>query len=331
MGGRGALASAGMTDTDVRAALESWTPPRTAEWNPGWRSALASWAEPHLDLVEDAAWGAQVRDAVGLPVDDPLLWANQRIQLPSGGWAVTGIRFRGRDVTKPFVDVIATSVTPDAAGLGELAAVLPAYAAFAPLCLRVHLPGAVRATTFPAPADFVATPDQFVVAGPVAAVRERPGRPGSGAVALGPIDPEEAAVRCAAIYADVRRTHPALGDWATPAEAEDLEDAADEALLFGVLVDGQPAGVVAAVREDAYGLTGFLVEEIALDTAHRGKRLGPVVLQRLAERLPAGPSDVLWGHVHPDNTPSLRNALASGREVVSTLVWITPEGSPGMA
>ncbi len=319
-----------MTDTDVHTALEAWSPARTAEWNPDWRQDLAAWAEPNLALVGDAAWGARVRDAVGLPVDDALLWANRRVELPSGGWAITGIRFRGRDVTKPFVDIIATSITPDAAGLTELAEVLPTYEDFSPLCIRVHLPEEVSSTTFPRSAGFVATPDQFVVAGPVTTVHDHPQRPGSDAVTLGPLDAEEAAASCAAIYADVRRIHPALDDWATPADADDLEDAADEGLLFAALVDGQPAGVVAAVRADAHGMTGFLVEEIALDTAHRGKGLGPVVLQRLAERLPAGPHDVLWGHIHPNNTPSLRNALASGREVVSTLVWITPDGFPGM-
>lgn len=317
-----------MIDAEIQAALETWTPPQVATVNPSWRDDLARWAEPSLALVGDAAWGGQVRDAVGLPVADPLLWANRRIELESGRWAVTGIRFRGRDVAAPFVDVIATDVGPDAEGIAELAGVLPHYEPFAPLCLRVHLPGDARSAALAGP--FTAVTDQLVVAGPVARMTGHEPGPRSDAVELTRTTPDEAAERVAQIYEEARRTTPSLADWATPADADQLEDADDEGLLFDVVVDGRAAGVVASVREDAYGSTGFVVEEIALDAAHRGRGYGPAVLQHLARRLPASASDVLWGHVHPDNAPSLRNALASGREVVSSFVWITPDGWPGM-
>lgn len=319
-----------MIDADVRAALEVWSPAELPSWNPAWREELARWAEPSLALVGDAAWGGAVRDAVQLPVADPLLWANRRLSLSSGGWAVTGIRFRGRDVTKPFVDVIATSVTPDAAGIAELAEVLVHHEAFAPRCLRVHLPGDARGAGALAGAPFASAPDQLVVAGSVTAVNARPRTARSSAVELVRSTPEAAAARVAGIYAEVQRSRPDIDEWATPASADDLADADDEGLLFDVVVQGRTAGVVAAARDDAYGFTGFGVEEIALDAEHRRRGYGPAVLQHLAQRLPAGAPDVLWGHVHPDNTPSLRNALASGRTVVSSLVWVTPTGWPGM-
>jgi L-amino acid N-acyltransferase YncA len=316
-----------MTDAAVRTALETWSPAQVAEWNPSWRQDLAAWAEPSLDLVGDASWGAAVRDAVQLPVADPLLWANRHVQLSSGHWAVTGIRLRGRDVTKPFVDVIATDVAPDPAGIAELAEVLPVYRDFAPLCLRVHLPGDQRSA--PASDGFTAVPDLLVVAAPVSRVAERPAS-GAADVELVRTEPAGAAVRVAAVYDGLRRSEPDLDQWATAADEDALADADDEGLLFDVVVDGRTAGVVAATRDDAYGLTGFGVAEIVLDAEHRGHGYGPLVLRQLARALPAAPADVLWGHIHPGNTPSLRNALASGREVVSSLVWVTPTGSPGM-
>jgi L-amino acid N-acyltransferase YncA len=316
-----------MIDAAVQGALERWAPAQVADWNPSWRRDLAAWAEPSLDLVEDASWGAAVRDAVQLPVADPLLWANRHVQLSSGHWAVTGIRFRGRDVTKPFVDVIATDVAPDAAGIAELAEVLPVYRDFAPLCLRVHLPGDAR--TAPAPDGSTAVPDLLVVAAPVARVAEGPAS-GAADVELVRTEPVGAAVRVAAAYDGLRRSEPDLDQWATAADEDALADADDEGLLFDVVVDGRTAGVVAVTRDDAYGLTGFGVEEIVLDAEHRGHGYGPLVLRQLARALPAAPADVLWGHIHPGNTPSLRNALASGREVVSSMVWVSPTGYPGM-
>ncbi|MDY1003977.1 hypothetical protein [Curtobacterium sp. CFBP9011] len=316
-----------MTDAAVLSALETWSPTQLRDWNPSWRQDLAVSAEPALALVGDASWGAAVRDAVQLPVADPLLWANRRLELSSGHWAITGIRFRGRDVAKPFVDVIATDVTPDAAGIAELAEVLAAHREFAPLCLRVHLPGDQRSA--PASDGFTAVPDLLVVAAPVTRVAD--GAAGTGAdVELVRAEPAGAAVRVADAYDGLRRSVPDLDQWATPADEDALADADEEGLLFDVLIAGRTAGVVAAARDDVDGFTGFTVEEIVLDAEHRGHGYGPLVLRQLARALPAGTSDVLRGHIHPGNTRSLRNALASGREVVSSLVWVTPTGSPGM-
>lgn len=327
-----------MRNTDVLEALAAWVPPVVRQWNPRWEADVTDWVEPDLALVGDAAWGATVRDAVQLPVADPLAWANRRVDLSDGGWAVAGIRFRGRDVTKPFVDVIATTATPDADGLGRLAALMEHYAAFAPLCLRVHLPGDRRSHVRP-PGDRLGAaagggpdvrPDQLVVAGRVQDMRVHPRSARSADVELVPTTPDAAAEHAATLYAGIRRARPELDEWAAPSDADGLESAADEGLLFAVTVDGVPAGIVAAERDDAYGMTGFAVQEIVLDDAHRGQGLGTATMQLLADALPAAPDDVLWGHIHPDNAASLANAESTGRQVVSTLTWVTPEGHPGM-
>ena len=72
----------------------------------------------------DTDFGREFRDGVGAGVPaDPLAWANRFLELPDGGWAVTGIRFRGRDTARPFVDVVATTApaTPD--GLSVVAVI----------------------------------------------------------------------------------------------------------------------------------------------------------------------------------------------------------------
>lgn len=79
--------------------------------------------------MDDAAFGSEYAQTVGLEgIGSPLDWANRRIELPDGGWAVTGIRFRGRDVRRPFIDVLATTASATRDGLSLIAqALVPAY------------------------------------------------------------------------------------------------------------------------------------------------------------------------------------------------------------
>ncbi len=323
--------------TELARARLAWVSPRLREWYDDARLVrhLASGLADEADRVGDIVFGAEFRDGVGIDASaDPLDWSNRRIDLPTGGWAVAGIRFRALDVTRPFVDVVATTEPPTPDGLATVAtALLPCFASFDPLCLRVDAPDPAGLT------EQVATDerfgprcsvDQYVVAGPVAQLRGRPRAPSYDVVSLRPGDPAALAARAAAIYTELARRNLDLLMWARAEDAESLAACAGEGLLFEVLLDGEPAGVVAAVRDDAHGMSGFSVEELCLDADRRGRRLAPGVLQRLVDELPAGDGDVLWGTIHPDNAPSLRSSVSVGREVVGGYAWITPAGLGGM-
>ncbi|MGM7677837.1 hypothetical protein [Microbacterium sp. A94] len=318
---------------DAIEAAARWTSSQIKEWSPRWRENLTGWLEPSLTLVGDAEWGGQFRDMVQLPIQDPLAWANRRVELADGHWAIVGIRFRGQDIEKPFVDVLATSLAPSPEGIAALSAVLPHFDDFSPLCFRVNLPSLDE--RFLALADTAvdaghATSDLLIVARPVVEMLDQPLAQRYDDVTLERCDPERAAQRVAAVYAELTPSRPQLHQWATPADVDALADAAEEGLLFDILVGGTSAGIVAAAREDAYGFTGFCMQEIVIDSAHRGQRIGIAALQRLCRKVPANPNDLLWGHIHPDNVPSLRNAQESGRKVVTAHVWVTPSGYSGM-
>ena len=323
--------------TALARARQAWVSPRLHDWYDDARlvGQLASWLSDEAARVGDVVFGADFRDGVGIAASaDPLDWANRRIDLPTGGWAVAGIRFRGLDVTRPFVDVVATTEPPTPDGLATVAtAVLPYFASFDPLCLRVDAPdpaGLVEQVAADERFGPLSSVDQYVVAGPVAELRGRPRAPSYEVVALRPGDASALAKRAAAIYAELARRNPDLLMWARAEDAESLAACADQRLLFEVVLDGEPAGVVAAVRDDAHGMSGFSVEELCLDADRRGRRLAPGVLQRLVDELPAEDGDVLWGTIHPDNAPSLRNSVSVGREVVGGYAWVTPAGLPGM-
>jgi L-amino acid N-acyltransferase YncA len=325
-----------LMDELVEARL-AWTSPLLATWyaEADLRRQLRSGLSVEVERLGDATFGGDFRTGVGIGgPEDPLDWANRRLDLPGGGWAVTGIRFRGGDAVRPFVDVVATTAPPTPDGLAAVAdVVVPAYEGFSPRCLRADVPDTpALVEELGADPRFGphCTVDLHVVAGLVDRLRTHPRTAAYPEVRLRAGDPQALARRVAEIYAELAATEPGLAMWANPEDLESLSECAEEGLLFEVLAEGESAGVVAALRYDAHALTGFSVQELCLDAAHRGRRLAPATVQRLVDELPAGPGDALWGTIHPANVPSLRNALSIGRTLVGGYVWVTPAGLPGM-
>jgi GNAT superfamily N-acetyltransferase len=319
----------------VQARLP-WIAPRIRSWYDDQHLAdqLAAWLATEAGRVGDSAFGTDFRDAVDPGLEpDPLCWANRRLELGAGGWAVAGIRFRGLDRDKPFVDVVATDRPPTPDGIAAVAAdVLPAFARFQPLCLRVDAPYDVELAASldddPRFAQGRSAVDQHIVAGLVSELlAKRPTSPDADEVTLRPGEPELLAERTAAIYSQHSE---ATRPWATPEDADSLADCAAQGLLFELLVGGAPAGVVAATRDDAHGMSGFSVEELCLDPSWRGRGIAARAVRQLVGQLPARRGAVLWGSIHPENLPSLRAALSLGREIVGGYVWVTPQGLPGM-
>jgi hypothetical protein len=317
---------------ELVAARLPWVSPRIQSWYDDRRlaSQLATHLAVEADRWENVEFGTSFRDAVGDPglEQDPLAWANRRIWLANGGWALVGIRFRALDRDRPFVEIVATDqpATPD--GLAAVAdGVRPGFVDFAPRCLRVDAadPAALVAALDADDRFGRSGVDQYVVAGLVSAMLQRHTTPREVALRRG--EPDVLAGRVAGIYA-AHAEESRL--WARPEDEESLAECAAQDLLFEVLVDDVPAGVVAAIREDAHGMSGFCVQELCLEAAYRGRGLAARAVRLLAQELPAGPGDVLWGTIHPDNTPSLRQALSLGREIVGGYVWVTPRGWPGM-
>lgn len=325
------------TQRITRARID-WLGERVRSWSDdaSLESSLAPSSADIVEMLGNAEFGAQIRDMVGLPVEDPLAWANREIRVGEDDWAVASIRFRRRDISKPFVDVAASSLPPTLDALGGIAdAVMPEFAAFSPLCMRITAPDPRRllAGIDGGAFEHSSSVDQWIVAGLVDDLRRRPRAARYDDVRLEPVTAEEAAPAVRAMYESPQAVRPESSQWAAPASADELEPCEEERTLFAALLDGERIGVVAVAREADHGLTGFCVQEIVLDAAHRGQGLAAAMEQRLVDELAAAPhsdSDTLWGTIHPDNAPSLRTALSVGREIVGGYVWLTPSGYPSM-
>jgi hypothetical protein len=143
------LARGGRGIEDVVTARLPWTSPVLSEWygQQRLRAQLATSLTAELSRVGDESFARGYRGAVALDIDADLLsWSNRILTLDDGaGWALAGIRFRGMDVSKPFVDVIASTQPPTRRGLLDGATrVTRAYGAFRPLCARFAVPDADR-------------------------------------------------------------------------------------------------------------------------------------------------------------------------------------------
>lgn len=330
------MSSVKPTAEDIAAAQPQWVSPALTRWygEEGMRQNIGPDAEELAEGLFDDEYGAMIRDLVEqIPVQDPLLWADRTVDLGDGHWAITSIRFRNRDLSRPFVYVLACSAPPTAETLHRLAeCVMPVYEAFSPLCFRVLAPGPSGpfdpASSTP---DLGLAIDQRFLAGRVEELNAAPRRTAFSEVSLEPITAAEAAQYVSEMHERLRAANPDQHYWASPATAEELQQPEEERLLFTVRT-AEPIGVVAAKRDDSYGMTGFCVQEITVDEEFRGRGLGTASLHHLCRKLGevAAAGDVLWGTIHADNLPSLNNARSVGREEVATYMWVTPAGFPGM-
>lgn len=304
-------------------AYEAWMPRQLRDWYPRDERLRLARKEmrPHAEHVANREFGVGFRDHLnsidGPNVKDPLAWANRHVKFADGHWCVAGIRFLGLDPKKPFVHVVATSVPPELDGLAPYAQHLHnEFADFAPVAIRFELPNP------PESADV----DQWIVAGRVSELRNKPRRPQCEQVRLLPADPQEMVGYADEVLGNVVKQTPEAATWTEAATLPQLQSCAETGALCAVEVGGKRAGVIAAARDDANGMRGFQVYEFLLDDHARGRGLAPAAMQHLCSVLPARRGDTLWGTIHAGNGPSLGNALAVGREKIAAFVWVERRG-----
>ena len=220
---------------EVVAARLPWTSRVIA----GWYDEAQLWAQiasavrHEVARVGDADFASSFREAAGLDLDVPVSdWANRVVVLEDGaGWALTGIRYRGLDVSRPFVDVIACTPAPTGADIvGVARAVAAAYAGFGPLCARFEIPDveAFNAEVLSNPGVGPSTGiDMCLVAGLLTRLRAVPRVATYGRVELHLGDPALLAERAAGVYAELATRMPATTLWATPENVESLTECAD--------------------------------------------------------------------------------------------------------
>ncbi|GAA1595702.1 hypothetical protein GCM10009804_60400 [Kribbella hippodromi] len=276
---------------------------------------LAVLAEEHaaLDilLAEDLEIAAQraARLAPGKPAESML---NKWVAVSNDLSVMFGLRFENMNLDKPFVDATPMTRSPEPRDL-------PALAAAAQEHYGVHNPLYVRLWSA-APGIDGTVPDRRFYAAPISALQPRDVPPG---LELRPAKTVDHYDEAREAYAAVDADHPHHAEEATLQSLEDLQESADDGLLFDVTVNGEWAGYSAAMINpaDALGLPAYVVGELILAKQHRGHGYGRHLSALLAQSLP-DPTKILIGTIHAANHGARTAALNSGRQDVGGWVQL---------
>ncbi|WP_410785910.1 GNAT family N-acetyltransferase [Kribbella sp. C-35] len=268
---------------------------------------LATLAEEHaaLDilLAEDLEIAVQRTDRLA-PGKPPEAMLNRWVAIGNDLHAMLSMRFENLNPTRPFVDATPMSRSPKPSDL-------PALAAAAQEHYGIHHPLYVRLWTADAAIPGTA-PDRRFLAAPIRELRAYDVPPGLALRQAKTVDHYDEARHA---YAAVDADHPHHPEEATIQDRDDLQEAADEGLLFDVTVNDEWAGYAAAIIKpyDALGLPAYVVRELVLAPQHRGHGYGPHLSALLAQSLP-DPTRILIGTIHEANHGARTAALKSGRQ-----------------
>lgn len=285
------------------------------------RTLLREDLSSNVRLFSDDELAEQFQHHCPIPTATREDYKNRWFELPGLGRALTGIRFRGLDMNRPFVEVVATtqpvSATTDMQAVGE--SLRRAYKVFRPNHVRFFVPEHIRLELERWPGAFW---EKRYFAAPVEQMRQRAQPGGYDRVALRrPSDMAFYARYCQLLEERFAR-QPELEEYTRIEAQEDLAAYLEEGTLFEVMVDGTWAGLVGVTRDAEQGLRGHVVIEIVLAESARGRGLGVAVQQRLVKALTFESGDVLYGTIDARNTAAVKTAQRSGRVDVGGFLWL---------
>jgi L-amino acid N-acyltransferase YncA len=283
-------------------------------------SNLTDQLEIDLDRLENLGDGFERNMPV--PGATPKMY-NHRVLEVAGMQVMLGIRFRGGDITIPFVDLVRSSWAITSAAQVEAICdfIRQEFAVFKPLRVRFYQPAHLEYQI-----DVVGSSgDQRVLAAPLTTMLAHPKPLGLERVRLRRTHDLEFYPRYAETYAAIYQECPWLPVESNTHSLEDMQEYLEIAQVFEIFVDGQWAGITGGEpHSDEFALKGFVVIEMLLAKFARGQGLGAAVQYRLAEALKAfsAPEDVLYGTIGSNNPPMLKTAARVGRVDLGGWIWV---------
>jgi GNAT superfamily N-acetyltransferase len=298
----------------VHPQLKIWYPQSQLESN------LSNQLERDLDWLENLGEGFERNMPIAGAT--PAMY-NHRVLEVARMQVMLGIRFRGGDISIPFVDLVRSSQAITSAAQVEAICdlVRQEFAIFKALMVRFYQPTHLG-FQFNLPGS---SGDKRVLAAPLTTMLEHPKPEGLERVSLRRANDLEFYPRYAETYAAIYQERPWLPHEAEPESLEDMQEHLETGDVFEIFVDGQWAGVTGAEhRSDEFALQGFVVIEMLLAKFARGQGLGAAVQYRLAEALQSSssPEDVLYGTIGSNNSPMLKTAARVRRVDLGGWIWV---------
>lgn len=270
---------------------------------PGHRH-VAAWLAEEQARTTDDAFARSFSDHIDLPGVSSSDYLHRVVRTERGD-LLGGIRFRGRNIDRPFIEIIAHTF----GDVGDLARCVAAeWSMFAPKALRLRTrPGALDGP------DIVV--DQTVHAARCTDL----GEPDPG-VRLVPFERVRDAVEL--VQARYRTLTAALARNVVAADAEDLRAWHTAGQLHAIAVADVAVGVFAVRPGRIYWIPGSEIHEEVVDTAHAGHHYASHAQRRWAADISADRDEHLIGTIHGLNNASRRTAEEAGRPRVLDLVFV---------
>ena len=230
------------------------------------------------------------------------------LEVEKDQFIMAGIRFRGLNVNKPFISIIANfEVTSDRlSGIAEL--IKKEFSIFKPIAFHFHLPSEIKLI---APELEI---DRYTIVGSVRNLTDYYLPEHAETVELVELSSTEFYDEYLNEYNIFHVKNPNLKDEVKPESLEDFEEAINNQLLYKIVIENKNAGIIAGSAFDYYRIQGVCILEEILYDSFKGKGLGIYIQKEFTKKL-LGRSQLLWGTISSLNQPSLKTALRNGRKV----------------
>lgn len=259
---------------------------------------------------------------------DSAAYKSRILELADGNQVLCGIRFRGLDVERPFVNVAATTKALTVSQIKLISdEISQAFRTFRPQHVQFYIASHLSIT----PEDFDdAHWDYRILAGPITqsayqlslntSMNSQPNCEIHRAKTL------DFYPQYVQDYHNLLAQNPAYTEMTEVKSIEDMTEWLAQGLIYLLTVDDALAGIIVLERDNSLGLTGFYVNENLVFKDYRGLGLGKwmqqAVIQTLNTQPSCQPTDMLFGTIHHDNIAAIKTAKSVGRQDIGGYLWV---------
>lgn len=268
---------------------------------------LSAWLDEQEQRVNNLTFGNQFAQHVALPGVQAIDYSHRLVQSQRGN-ALGGIRFFRRDITRPFVEIIAHTFD-DLDQLRE--AVSAEWAAFHPQHLRLRTrPGRITGPHVRLDVTIHAAQYQAM---------SRPPTP----VSLQPFDTaDEAIAMVQGRFDDMKTTQPVLHHNISQANANDLRTWHETGQLMAIVAKHRKVGLLAVSPGSVEWIEGDVINEEIVNAAANGHGYAAAAQTAWAASPHRSSTTQLIGTIDHLNIASRKTAQRAGRQCILEEVFI---------
>lgn len=224
---------------------------------------------------------------------------------------MTSIRFKGLNISNPFVEILHFNFKPNfKEDLEDLQkAILLKYDEFKPKSIRVFCSPEIF-TTFDI--DVNTSCDFRFVAALISDIKSKPKPLNYEKVSLTSANDLKIYSRYLNLYDQLYRENPNLIHVISTESRESFEKVRNAGTLFNIEINGKWAGIVGVSKKSEKFLHGYEMFDIIISKSFRQKGFTHAIQRRLIDKLESYHHETIFGQINPLNTNVLKTALKIG-------------------